>query len=132
LAERHVIEVLVNDPELFDLAHERIDPDDFTDPDLQEIARHIWTMGEAGHLHLDELLATESLVELGPLVTDLATVGEQRENYQATLVGAVDNMVRRREQAEADRLRAAGDDEALRKLTNHYRQGDMRRRPKIS
>ena len=133
LAERHVIEVLVNDTELFDRAAERIDPDDFTDPDLQEIARHVWRLGQSGHLHLDELLATEEMIDFGPLLTDLATTGDQRENYEPTLTGAVDDIVRRRDQAEAERLRATGnDDEALRKLTDHYRQGDMRRRPKIS
>jgi len=133
LAERHVIEVLLNEPELFDQAAERIDAEDISDPQLRPVAECIWRMGRAGHLHVDELLAMEEMVNFGPMLTDLATAGEHRGNYEATLTDAVDDILRRRQQAEADRLRsAADDDEALRKLAQHYRQSDQRRRPKIS
>ena len=132
LAERNVIEVLINDPELFDTAAERIDPEDFTSPPLHAIARHVWRLGSAGHLHMDELLAVEELANLGALLVDMAAVGEDRSNYEPTLAGAVDHIVLRRRQAETDALRSTGDDDALRKLTDHYRQGDLRRRPKIS
>ncbi len=131
LAERHVIEVLLNDPQLFDHAAERIDPSDFTDPGLLAIAQQIWRKAEAGHLHLDELLAGEQMTAMGPLVTELIAAGEHRGNYEATLTGAVDEIVRRRHEAEVIALKADDSDEALRKLTQHHRQADIRRVPRI-
>ena len=132
LSERHTLEVLLADPELFDTAGEHIDPNDFTDPQMQTLATHIWRLGRAGHLHMDELLAAEELSRFSSVLTDLAAEGERRGNYEETLRGGIDDILRRRRQAEADQLRDADDDEALRKLTDHYRQGDLRRRPKIS
>ncbi|MHC4563061.1 MAG: DNA primase [Planctomycetota bacterium] len=132
LAERHVMEVLLNDPELFDQAAERIDPGDFSDYEMRAIAGQIWRLGEAGRLHLDQLMTIEDLAPLASLITDLVDAGEQRGNYEPTLTGAVDDLVRRRENAEVEKLRASTDDDALRKLTDHYRQSDPRRWPKIS
>ena len=136
LAERHVVEVLLNAPQLFDHAAERIDPADFTDEALGTIARHIWQKAANGHLHLDELLANEQMTALGPVVTELLAAGEHRGNYEATLTGAVDEIARRRHLADldalkADALKADDSDDALRKLTQHLRQADLRRTPRI-
>ena len=132
LAERHVLEVLLNDPDLFDHAAERIDPSDFSHPHLQTIAQQVWRLAQDGHLHMEELMSLEVMADYGPLLTTLVTAGEQRGNYEPTLGGAVDMLVRQRDQAQAQQLHDADDDEALRKLTQHYRQGDKRRWPKIS
>lgn len=132
LAEREIIEVLLNAPQLFDHAAERMDPDDFTDPGLRAIALHIWQKGGQGRLHLDELLANEQMITLGPLITELVAAGERRANYQATLVGAVDEIVRRRSTREVDALKTADSDDALRKLAQHLRHDDMRRTPRIN
>ncbi len=131
LMERHVIEVLLNAPQLFDQAAERIDPADFTDPPLCTVAQHIWQKAATGHLHLDELLANEQMTALGPLLTELIATGEHRGNYEATLTGAVDEITRRRHVAEIDALKADDSDDALRKLTQHLRQADLRRTPRI-
>ncbi|MBS3734016.1 MAG: DNA primase [Phycisphaerae bacterium] len=133
LAERHLLEVLLNAPQLFDTAAERVDPKDFEDAALRTIAERFWKLAHDGRAHLDDLLASEALAEHGALLADLATAGEQRGNYEATLVGALDDMVYRRRRAELHRLRSSElTDDALRELSDRFREVDARRHPKIS
>jgi DNA primase len=131
LVERQILEVLLNAPDLFDHVVERIGPNDFTDPALRLVAEQIWRIGENGPWHLDQLLANERITELGSLVSELTTTGEHRGNYEPTLIGAADAMVRRRDNAELEALKADSSDDALRQLTARLRDGDPRRRPKI-
>ncbi len=125
LAERNVLEVLLCEPQLFHTAAEYIGPGDFTHPALQVIARHVWRLGSAGYLHMAELLAVEELADHGALLVDMAAVGKHRGNYGPTLTGAINHFVFRREHGgEIDALRAAGDDDSLRKLTELFRHHD--------
>ncbi len=133
LAERHVLEVLLNRSDLFDHCCERVDPRDFADPALRAIATAVWDAAHAGQLRLDELLACEPLAPLGGLLADLATEGERRGNYEQTLDGAVELIVYRRNRQETRELRsdAMSDDDKLRRFHNRLNQPDARRRPKI-
>jgi len=129
VAERHLLEVLLNRPDLFDQAAERLDPKDFTDEQYHKIARRVWAAGGA---NLDELLAEEETTSLGGLLTDLAAEGERRGNYEQTLAGAVQDILYRRQRRELDDLRASPtSDEALRELSQRLRQPDVRRHPKV-
>ncbi len=131
LAERHLIEVLLNVPDLLDHVIERIDPTDFTDGTLRLIAHNIWQLGHDGPWHLEQLLVRDQMAQMGSLLTDLVMAGERRGNYEATLTGAADDIVRRRDQRELDSLKADGSEDARRKLTQQLKAGDNRRRPKI-
>jgi DNA primase len=131
LAERHLIEVLLNVPDLLDHVLERVDPTDFTDGTLRLIAHNIWQLGSEGPWHLEQLMVRDQMAQMGSVLTDLVMAGERRGNYDATLTGAADDIVRRREQRELDSLKADGSEEARRKLTQQLKAGDTRRRPKI-
>jgi len=116
-AERELLEVLVNMPDMFDIAAERIDWQDFQDPALQQLAARVWALGQAHRLGLDDLLADEALLEFGGLLTDLAREGERRGKYESTLQGAVCHLQYLREKREiAARPTEAYDDEALRRI----------------
>ncbi len=131
-AERHILEVLVNEPDLFDAAAERISPADFTDPKYKAIATCIWATGQSGQIALEELLAREELADFGGLLTELAGAGERRANYQETLTGAVDLMVYHRHHDEMRKLKSDGlSDETLREI-HRRREADVRRVPRIS
>jgi len=132
-AERQILEVLLNRPELFDTVCERVDPNDFGDEQLRTIAASVWDAGHVGRLSLDELLATERMAGLGSLLVDLASVGERRGNLEQTLAGAAGLILYRRHRQEMHDLRAEGlgDDDKLRRLHKHLNQPDARRRPKI-
>ncbi len=132
MAERHLLEVLVNRPDLFDQAAERLDPKDFANEQYHRIAESVWTAGAEGRLNLEELLAGERLAGLGGLLTDLATDGERRGNYEQTLSGAVEHILYRRDRRDLHDLRASGhDDQTLRELSERLKSPDVRRHPKI-
>jgi len=134
LAERQVMEVLLAQPNLQDLAREKIDCSDFTDKNLRRIAERIWAHAETGGVCLDELLAEEQLADLGPLLTDLARAGEDRGNYEQTLAGAVEYLLRRHSAQDIQQLKVAGlkDEQALRELHQRLPRADGRRHPKIN
>ncbi|MGB2820292.1 MAG: toprim domain-containing protein, partial [Phycisphaerae bacterium] len=111
--ERNLLEVLVNRPDLFDLAAERVDPEDFRDAQLRTVAECVWAMGHAGRLSLEELLALEAMGHCGGLLTDLAEAGERRGNFEETLDGAVTYMLRDRERQEIQRSKLSGYTEAV-------------------
>lgn len=108
LTERHILEVLVSSPDLFDTAAERIDPHDFTVPDLRAVAECIWRLGTAGRFEIDSLLSAEELSQYGPLLAGLATEGEARGNYENTLNGAIDKILQRKSLEEYREVRTQG------------------------
>jgi len=133
LAERHVLEVLLNRPDLFDSVAERLDWHEFSDPAMRAIAQRVWKLGGKGTLNVDEVLACEDMVEHGALLADLASCGEDRGNYEATLAGAVQDILYHRERRELEELKASGyNDETLEEIMRRHRQADSRRHPKIS
>ena len=132
LGERQVLEVLLNSPELFDSAAERIDPDDFADEDLRAVAQCVWKLGAEGNCGLENLLSNESMAPHGALLADLATAGEQRGNFHQTLQGAVEDMLRRRNSSELQELKSRGyDGDATLRQIQQRLGSDLRRRPQV-
>ena len=135
LAQRQVLEVMLNRPDLFDLAAERLAVDDFGDDQYRAIAQCIWKLGHDGKLCLDEILPLESMSPFAGMIVDLATDGEKRGNFEKTLSGAVEHMMYCRNrmkkqqletkslsQEEPDKLR-----ERLENLSKKLLEPDVRR-----
>ena len=132
-AERYILEVLLNAPELFDAAAEHVDPEDFMDAQLRIIAQVIWPLAAEARLALEELLATEAMSNFGSLLTELAQAGNRRENYEQTLAGAVEHLRYRRSRRELQEIKSQGlSDDALRAIQQDSNQGDQRRMPKVT
>jgi len=131
LAERHLLEVLLNRGEFFDKVAEQLDPSDFTDEQYRRLASCLWDAGGTARANVEELLAQEQLADLGGLITDLLDSGHRRGNYEETLDGAVQYMLYRRGKKDLEALRSAADDESLRELTRRLRRPDLRRTPRI-
>ena len=130
--ERNLLEVLLNRPDLFDLAAERIDPHDFVDPQLRTVAECLWALGAAARLSLDELLAAEAMSDHGGLLTDLAESGDRRGNFEETLQGAISYLLRRQEKRDMLQSRTGGyTEEVLRQIERQHRVGDVRRTTRI-
>ena len=132
-AERQLIEVLLNRPDLFDHAAERLDPTDFFSSDLRAIAVRAWALAQDGVLTLEGLMNSQEMSPYASLLADLAFAGEQRGNYEPTLAGAVEHILRRRDRSELQQLKS-GDlsDENLRQLNQRLGDADARRHPKIT
>jgi DNA primase len=130
--ERVVLEVLLDEPGLFDHAAERIDPADFHDALLRSLAERIWPLGMNGRLSLDELLATEEMVSFAPILTELSLAGQRRGNHQRSLEDAVGRILHRKEKQNEQELKTGPlDDDRLRELQSRFRQSDPRKRPRI-
>ena len=131
-AQREVLEVLLNRPDLFEQASQKVSPEDFPDPTLRQIAQAVWSAAQRGAVRIDELLAREELSTHAGLLVELSGAGERRGNYEPTLAGAVADLVYRRGRREVQDIKASGlTDESLRALDQHLRQEDLRRHPKI-
>jgi len=130
LAERQVLEVLLNRDDLLARAAERIGPEDFTDGRLRRIAEGLWRLAGEGRGRLEELLALENIADCGGLVAELVTMGQRRGNYEQTLEAAVSHIVYARERDELRHLDAKVlSDEELRRLGQRFRSPDPRRHP---
>jgi len=133
LAQRHLLEVLLNEPDRFDSVAERVGPDDFEDPTLHRVAAEVWGRGSTGHLVAEELLACEALADLGGLLADLIDTGMRRGNHEQTLTGAVEALTYRRDRRTLHAIKDGGlDDETLLRLADQYKKADlMRRIPRV-
>jgi DNA primase len=131
LAQRHVLEVLLNRPDLF-AAAEQIGPEDFTDALLRQVATCVWQAGKSRRLSMEHLLATEGLAEKGGALVELLEAGRRRGNHEQTLAAAVEHLLYRRKRREIQELKESGTgDEALRALQDQLRGPDLRRHPRI-
>lgn len=129
--ERVVLEVLLDEPELFDDAAERIDPGMFTDAMLRALAERVWALGAEDRLSMDELLGDEQLASAARLVTDLAWQGRARGNHRASLAEAIQRIAERLDRGQLSQLKSnLDDDQALRvlqeKLSRNAREGRNR------
>jgi len=130
LAQRHILESLLNAPDLFDSVVEQVGPVDFDDPALRWVAQEVWNRGSRGHLAVEELVACEALAELGALVADMIDAGSRRGNHEQTLRGAVEFMTYRRDRQNMQDLKATGmSDDVLRQIGKRCQKADPRRKP---
>jgi len=140
-AEREILEVLLDTPDLFDDVAERIDPNFFHDAMLKVIAERIWEMGLAGTLTLEDLMGREDMTSLGATLSELAWGGQKRGNHEKTLSDAVSAILDREEkrkylQLKEQSLGSDVDNDKLRELQErlhsiHKQGGHSGRRPKI-
>jgi DNA primase len=128
-AQRHVVQVLLNRGDLFDLAAEKIDWHDFSDPRLSSLAQAIWRHGQGGELTLEAVLADETMAAYGGLIAELAAAGEREANYEQTLADAVAQMLEKRCGEDLRRLKdSLHDDDVLRQLQQRLGKGGGPRR----
>jgi len=109
-AQREVLEVLLNEPELFEVASEKITADVFDVPILRQIAEILF-----GRLQTDvnatlrEILAGAESVELGNCFMELAQAGDEKGNFQDRLSGALDTIERYQAQKRNNRIKTVDD-----------------------
>ena len=103
-SEREVLEVLLNRPDMFERVRAEIpDAEVFTEGPLRQIARRLWDyFGQGGTGTLGEILAGCESSDLCRIMTDLSQHGSDRENYEMTLEGAMENLrfLERRQQRQ--------------------------------
>jgi len=109
-AQREVLEVLLNEPKLFDIVKKQITPEAFDVPVLRSIAVIVFdTLSNVTNPSLKEILAKAESVEAGSLIVELAQVGEEKANFHSRLADALNVMQRLQKQKKKSEIKAADD-----------------------
>ncbi len=117
-AQREVLEVLLNEPGLYETARQKITADVFDVPILGQIATILFeTLSADVEAPLREVLAKIESVELGNCLTELAQAGQEKGNFDSRLTGALDAIERCQAQKQMSGIESAEDQsEYLRRL----------------
>jgi DNA primase len=100
-AQREVLEVLLNEPELFETAKQKITAELFNVPILGQIAQILFeTLSADVNTPLREILARTESVQLSNCLMELVQAGEEKGNFQARLAGALDTIERYQRQQQ--------------------------------
>jgi len=126
-AQREILEVLLNEPKLFELIKQKIIVDDFDVPILRQIATILFeTLSTDGFgklttsidVPLEAVLAKAQTEELGRALAELAYTGEQKGNFKSRLIGAVEVLQRYQAQKKKHPLKTPKDQtEYLRRVS---------------
>jgi DNA primase len=110
VAQREVLEVLLNEPRLFEAVKQKTTVETFDVPILRQTAQMLFEAISAGiGAPLKTVLAKAESVELSRCIAELAQAGEQKGNFERRLSGALEVLQRYEAQKEKDRLKAAQD-----------------------
>jgi DNA primase len=97
VAQREVLEVLLNEPGLFHSSGRDVTEDLFDVPALREIAHILIDALQSGEdFALRAVLARTESVQLGDCIIELQEIGERKGNYQSRLTDAMDVLYRRK------------------------------------
>ena len=131
--ERIVLEVLLNDGELFHTVSEKLTPADFTSPELRRIAEKVWTLGHDDRLTLQAVMSDSEMHDQGDMLAEMAMAGQIHAHGERALAASMEALLQRHRDRDIQKVRGGDlDDEALRQLTNHHREANPRRLPKIN
>jgi len=109
-AQREVLEVLLNEPRLFEIVKQKITADLFDVPILRQTAAILFeTLNTNVNASLREILARAESVELGSSLVELTQAGEEKGNFKARLTGALDTIERYQAQKKSSRIETTED-----------------------
>ena len=110
VAQREILEVLLNEPKLFKLVKLKIAVKDFDVPILKQIATILFeTLNANTEARLTEILTKAESVEAGGVIVELAQAGEEKGNFQSRLTGALDAIQRYQAQKRKSEIKTIED-----------------------
>jgi hypothetical protein len=133
-AQQEVLEVLLNQSELFNTVKKRLSLDSFDVPIFRQIAEALFESLEGNpKAGLRDVLSRVESVETANVITDLAADGEKKGNFSTRLTKALDAMQEHQEIRGKTRIRtidgsATTDKEAesLRRLKSKLERPNLR------
>ena len=112
IAQREVLEVLLNEPELYETVKQKITADVFDVPILGKVAEILFeTLDSDINAPLKEVLARTESVELGNCIMELAEAGQKKGNFESNLAGAL-GAIERYETQKQDGLIESTEDQS--------------------
>jgi DNA primase len=110
IAQREILEVLLNEPKLFEIVKQKITAEDFDVPMLRQTASILFeTLSADPEMRLAEILARAESPEAGSLIVELAQSGEAKGNFKSRLTGALDAIGRHQAQTRKSEIKAIED-----------------------
>ena len=110
IAQREILEVLLNEPKLFEIVKQKITAEDFDVPMLKQTASILFeTLITDPETRLAEILARAESPEAGSLIVELAQSGEAKGNFESRLTGALDAIRRHQAQVRKSEIKATED-----------------------
>ena len=90
VAQREVLEVLLNEPKLYETVKQKITADVFDVPVLGQVAAILFeTLDGDINAPLKEILARTESVDFGNCIMELAATGQKKGNFDSRLAGAL-------------------------------------------
>jgi DNA primase len=109
-AQREILEVLLNEPKLFELVKQEITAEVFDVPILSQIAAILFEILDAEtDVSLTAVLARAESVETGSSIVELAESGAEKGNFQSRLRGALDAIQHCQAQRKKSKIKAIKD-----------------------
>jgi len=109
-AQRDVLEVLLNEPKLYETVKEQISADIFDVPILRQVATILFeTLDHDTNVPLNEIMTRAESVELGNCITELAEVGLKKGNFESSLAGALRVIEQYKAQKQNTKIREVED-----------------------
>ena len=109
-AECEILEVLLNEPQLFEDVKGYISAEEFGEPTLKKIAIILFeALKTARQLSLTQILAKVESIEVSNAITTLAHRGYAKGNYQKRLTGAKEVLQRLKKKKQIERLHQMND-----------------------
>ncbi len=125
VAQREVMEVLLNEPGLLQEFKEDIRIDLFSVPLLKQIAETLFELMQTEELVAGaDLIARIESVELAQFIAELIHVGQQKGNYRARLRGALDILLRAQGPDGVGTVERNDPGELLKSAGHHARAGN--------
>jgi DNA primase len=116
-AQREILEVLLNQPNLFDSIKQKITPDLFDVPILRQIAALLFeTITTQPDASLAAVSARAQSPQLTSAIVQLAQQGEEKGNFQARLTGASDVLQRYHNKRKKGQLKPEDQTQFLRSI----------------
>jgi hypothetical protein len=121
VAQREVLEVLLNEPALYETARQKITADVFDEPILRQIGEILFeTLELDSEAQLRQVLAGIESVQLSNCLMELAQAGHLKGNYKWRLNKALDAIEKHQAQKRKNMIESTQDkSEYLRKLYDH-------------
>ena len=109
-AQREILEVLLNKPELFETVSRQITAETFDVPMLKQIAAILFeTLSAEPGASLKAILAKAESPQAGSAIVELAQAGQEKANFQSRLTGALDAVQRYQTQKKKTEIKAIED-----------------------
>jgi len=119
VAQRELIEVLLNKPKLYEAMKQKISADNFDVPILRQIATILFeALRTDADASLKTVLANAESVRLGGVFVELAQAGEQKGNFELRLAGAMEVLERYKAQKTKSQLKTVEEQEEFLRFVN--------------